>query len=140
MDLNSLRPGDTIIVGRLSELASTYDGLRKVIAVIHERRAVISETETGWRSDDAAQYAMMLLDAAQDMRKGPPRKTSHANGALGGRPRKVPEMPPSEAELIWRDVVTYRTDGDAAAAMTGWTRTLAYRRFGRSGRPRSKQQ
>ena len=131
--IRSLRPGDTLKVDRLAELATTLRELRTIIKMVHDRGAQIYERTT-LRESKGEGAIEMALDAAAEVRKGPPAPVSRVNGARGGRPAKVRETPDDLAKSRWKDIVTYKRDQDAIVDMPGWTISAAWRAFGRSGR------
>ena len=131
--LKRVRKGDGVKVPTLADLAPDMKTLRERLEKIHARGNYVVD-DAGRRSN-TPDVAGMILDAADVLRKGPPPVISRTNGAKSpGAPRKVRELSPDKAELIWLNVRKYKTNAEALAHMPGWTMAAAHRYFGKSGR------
>jgi hypothetical protein len=152
----SLRKGEVgtvVAVQRLHLLAPGAGELQRRIRQVHSMGAVIVETETKRRSDDASALADMVFEA-HEVYTGRllDSKTASAMGKKGAanspRTKKLnyrDHMPKVVALPLWRDVTNYRTKEAALAAINAdtnyrpYSMAYAYKRLGKrfagAGRP-----
>lgn len=130
----ALQRGDTLKVTSLARLGPTRDDLRRNVLAVLKRKAVIVETRTGRRTDNAESALLMLLDAvdelSQDRRAYTPTEAKKAARKRWAEKRGE-RAPRAAAEKIWKDTERYKTIAEAMAHpdMEGWTVRQAYRAF-----------
>jgi len=131
----SLRKGDELSVGDLSDLAIKVVDVLALLELIHGQGAYVVDAK-GRRSDK--DLVGMLSASMPKLRKGTTRRQAKANARKGaGRPREDENrMPKAEAAPIWHDV-RIKTNDEALEQMWGWSPSAAHRYLGPSGRPKA---
>ena len=100
--VDSLRPGDELVVTTLDRIAGAKHTLRPWLDEISARKSIIVETRTGRRSDVSEQAMAMVLDAIT--RKGNSSEIASAAGKLGIAKRKrETERRAAKARKDWHD-------------------------------------
>lgn len=132
--INSLRPGDELVVSSLGRLTNTRKALAALIDRLHvQKKVVIVEALTGRRTDDTAVLHRMILDAVDEIATDR-RTLTHAEavqyGKLGGAAVRKMNVSDEEGQKIWDDVSILTTE---ALERIGCTSSTAYRRFGKRG-------
>ena len=150
--VKQLRAGDEVAVTSLGRLAPTRAGLRYAIDAIHSKKCVIVEVASGRRSDRAAEFGLMVLDATNELTteaRGITPAEGIKYGRIGGqitaarvkREMEGKRMPKTEARNIWKNPLI--TGPEALAQMPGWTQASAYRILKKrnlaKGRPRKTE-
>jgi len=141
--LQSLRPGDTLAVVRLADLAANRRQLRKRVEAVTAKECHFRETATGRDSRKKGHLAGMIFDATETLThsgKGHDPEKAREYGSRGGRPRKDRGISDADAEKHWFDL-RHATNADAIRHMGKWTIGAAWRKWGASGRqtrPRRK--
>lgn len=135
-----LREGDIALVTTLARLANHRDEVQKLVKLIHQKKCVILEADTGRRSDKVEDLADMAFDAARELandKKTHSRADAVRIGNLGGQPKKE-RSAVSEAAVFWKN--TNLSPDEALKRMPGWSMRAAYRDIGPrgmgAGRPR----
>lgn len=145
-----LRKGDLVGMTNVSRIGSTREAIRRGLAAVAAKGAVIIETETGRRTDDAAQVAQMVLDAVDDMTREARALTSRKARASANRrwePARKRRIARDAAETLWHNVSELPRIADVLDRAHGWSRSALFREFGprgtsvaqAGGRPKSKQ-
>lgn len=125
--------GDVVLVTTLGRLAPHFDEITKAVRAIHKRGAVILETTTGMRSDNAENMLEMLDIALHELRSD---KRTHSPeraaelGAMGGKARaanaEINRTAEAEALVAWRDLRLSTKEALDTGHMRGWTQSTAY--------------
>ncbi len=146
MDMTkALRPGDHVMVEALALIAEPKgpavrwpsQDMRDALEEIERRGAIVIETHTGRRSDNAEQRRAMIADAVRALGAGQralPSDVARANGAKGGRRAKqfAPDVI-EKARVVWESR-KHKTYKDAAKALPkGFSMMRAFRMFGPRG-------
>jgi hypothetical protein len=140
--MKSLRPGDAVVVARLSCLATSKEDLRWALTGRDDRAsykgafirgATIIDLEFGVLGTTLDQMPAVesVLRATEDWakeRRGIPRADSVKHGKRGGRPKKK-RTDKHVAQKVWLDLVKYPKMADALAHpdMKGWSQSAATR-------------
>lgn len=127
--LKAARKGEGIAVRDLRALGRKLTEVLELIDELHERGCYVVQKSTGLRSDrDGIKLVRANLHL---LNKGAAKRVAKENGSRGGRPKQYHKNDADKA--IWKDVVKYATDADAAAAI-GVSVSTARRTYKRSGR------
>lgn len=121
---------DELVVYTLDRIAGSKRELRKALAAIRDKKAVIVEVLTGRRSDDPDHMAEMIIDALT--RKGHATADASRFGAMASHRQKPLRMSEEVAKAIWIDA-RIRTNAEAAKKI-GLSAQQCYNRWGYSGR------
>lgn len=137
--IRALRAGDTLVVVGLCTLASSRQDAIHVLGQIRAKRAglLCLESGTHFASPEAVAAIEEWGRATAEwagMKYNPDRKLASAKGRKGakaGVPRVERGMGEREARKVWNGA---GSELQRLAAMPGWNKSAAYRKFG----PRKK--
>ena len=145
--IRALRKGDVVVVDGLHRLAETWSGMLDALEQIAARGCRVMDARTGHEADAGA--AFLIADARRvysGEARIPDHKTAVERGKKGGRRRQALG---NEHKRMWKDIVTYKRNEDAAVAISkALGRPVSVptlrRHFGASGRmagwyPKSEQ-
>lgn len=131
-----MRDGEFLgVVDGLLAFGHTRRQIGKAVALIHSWGATVLDVETG---RDSCRHGVSMLNAALD----PPKPSAEYLAQLQEERReawrqKHRVMPKGKAYPIWRDPVLSLPE--KLARMDGWTKDMAYRAFGPTGRPAGRR-
>ena len=135
-----MRPGEFLgVLDGLKAFGATKPPVKEAVARFHKQGATIIDIETG---QDSRNHALDMLDALTRPSKPSPAYLAQLQAEKREAWRlKHRVMPKEKAFVIWRDPTLTITQ--KLRFMHGWTKDLAFREFGPtgkpSGRPRTKE-
>tara|TARA_R110000868_G_scaffold71029_3_gene208416 strand:- start:5 stop:580 length:576 start_codon:yes stop_codon:yes gene_type:complete len=127
-----MRAGELLgVVDGLLALGAGRRAIGAAVKLVHGWGAAVLDVETGCTS---TQHGVKMLNAALD----PPKPSAEYLARITAEKReawrvKNRVMPKAQAFLIWRN--PNMSVAEKLALMQGWTKDIAYREFGHTGRP-----
>lgn len=141
--IRSLLPGDTVLMTTLGRIAPNRGELREALADINSKKAFVRELSTGRSTKNAAEAAVMAVDAITELTgdaRALTRKQAREYGSKGGKAnakriaRERDRMSNAEAKAIWANpVFAHLSNEDVIEKMPGWTIRAAYRHLKKRG-------
>lgn len=114
--VKSLRKGDVVVVAGADRLAESWSGMLTALQKIAARGCRILDANTGYETDAGA---ALVIGRARSVYSGeariPDTKTARERASKSSRGRR--ELT-NEHKRMWRDIVKFKTNADAAAAIS----------------------